>query len=47
MSAKSKGCTLSDNPEKAMIILFPAITLALFLVAAALWSLINQFIVLP
>lgn len=28
---------LKDNPEKAMIIMFPAITFALFIVAAILW----------
>jgi hypothetical protein len=31
-----------ENPEKVMIILFPMITLALFVLAAILWWLIQN-----
>jgi hypothetical protein len=45
MSEKSNGGNfLSDNPERVMIILFPLITLALFVVGAVLWGLINNYI---
>jgi len=45
MSDKPKSSFMQDNPERLMILLFPLITLALFVVAALLWWLIQyQFV---
>ena len=41
MSDKQKTGFLAQNPERVMIFIFPMITLALFIVAAVLWWLIN------
>lgn len=35
---------LKDNPEKLMILLFPVITLTLFIVGAVLWWLVQAFL---
>lgn len=43
MSDKAKFSFLCDNPEKAMIIMFPLISFALFVGGAILWWL-AQFI---
>lgn len=37
MSEKNKSGFLAANPEKAMIIMFPIISLSLFVVGAILW----------
>ncbi len=33
-------CIMKDNPEKAMLFLFPLITFSIFLVAILLWWVI-------
>ncbi len=43
MSDKAKSSFLCANPEKAMIIMFPLISFALFAGGAVLWWLV-QFI---
>jgi|GEM_PF-3350880 len=45
MSDKPKSNFLAENPERVMIILFPLITLTLFIVAAFLWWLITTQVV--
>lgn len=43
MSAKTKLGFWAANPERAMIVMFPLISLSLFIVGAILWWLV-QFI---
>jgi hypothetical protein len=45
MSNKPNSNFFQENPERVMIVLFPLITLALFVVGAVLWWLINTQIV--
>jgi hypothetical protein len=45
MSDKPKSSFLAQNPERLMIILFPLITLSLFIVAAVLWWIITTQLV--
>ena len=45
MSDKPKASFMAQNPERVMIILFPMITLSLFIVAAFLWWLITTQVV--
>ena len=44
MSDKSKPGFMAANPERVMIILFPLITLSLFIVGAVLWWVITNYL---